>query len=29
MIEQYLLNAYFPEQLVDISDESLEPVLTQ
>lgn len=29
MIEQYLLNAYFPEPLVDISDESLEPALTQ
>ena len=28
MIEQYLLNAYFPEQLVDISNESLEPVMT-
>ena len=29
MIEQYLLNAYFPEQLVDISDEVLEPVLAR
>jgi starch phosphorylase len=29
MIEQYLLNAYFPEPLVDISDASLEPALTQ
>ncbi len=29
MIEQYLLNAYFPEQLVDISDESLEPAMSR
>jgi hypothetical protein len=29
MLEQYVLNAYFPEQRMDYSAAALEPILAQ